>query len=198
MGNKIPTLLQLANIQSIKLKTQKAALILIDFQQEYVSGKLVLGNMGTQSIAAAKKTLDFARQHQMPIFHIIHIAPPNSAIFAAKSENIEIVRELKPMDGEYIIEKTLPSAFDNTTLNEQLVQLNITQILVAGFMSHMCVSTTVRAALPLQYDVILCEDACATRNLSLNGEVISAEQLHKATIAALQDRFATIIKSNNL
>ena len=57
----------------------------------------------------------------------------------------------------------------------------------------MCVDTTVRAAMDYGYQVKLVADACATMDLKMNGEVIPAETVHKAFIAALDGVFATIV-----
>jgi hypothetical protein len=65
---------------------------------------------------------------------------------------------------------------------------------VGGFMTHMCVSSTVRAALDLGYGCTVVGNACATRDLlDCQGEVVSAAELHRAELAALGDRFAVVI-----
>ena len=60
-------------------------------------------------------------------------------------------------------------------------------------MTHMCVDTTVRAAMDYGYQVKLVADACATMDLKRNGETIPAEIVHKTFIAALDGVFATIV-----
>ena len=62
-----------------------------------------------------------------------------------------------------------------------------------GMMTHMCVDTTVRAAMDHGYSVKLAADACATKDLEINGEIIPAETVQKTFIAALKGVFATII-----
>ena len=85
-----------------------------------------------------------------------------------------------------------PNAFAGTDLAAELGAPG-QSILVAGFMTHMCVSSTVRAALDLGYPATVAADACATRDLPLiDGGVISAADLHAAELAALADRFAAI------
>ena len=63
----------------------------------------------------------------------------------------------------------------------------------SGMMTHMCVDTTVRAAMDYGCQVKPVADACTTMDLELNGEVIPAETVHKAFIAALDGVFATIV-----
>ena len=61
-------------------------------------------------------------------------------------------------------------------------------------MTHMCVSSTVRAALDLGYRCSVVAGACATRDLPDGaGGVIAANQLQRAELAALADRFATVL-----
>lgn len=60
-------------------------------------------------------------------------------------------------------------------------------------MTHMCVSSTARAALDLGYRVTVAGDAAATRDLpDPSGGVISADALHRAALAELGDRFAVV------
>ena len=57
----------------------------------------------------------------------------------------------------------------------------------------MCVDTTVRAAMDHGYTVTLVADACATMDLTINGEVIPAETVQKTYIASLAGIFAEIV-----
>ena len=60
-------------------------------------------------------------------------------------------------------------------------------------MSHMCVDTTVRAAMDHGYDVTLVANACATMDLTINGETIPADTVQKTYIASLAGIFAKIV-----
>ncbi len=67
-------------------------------------------------------------------------------------------------------------------------------LVVAGFMSHMCVSSTVRGALDFDYRCSVVAGACATRDPpDGTGGMIAADQLQRAELAALADRFATVL-----
>lgn len=78
-------------------------------------------------------------------------------------------------------------------LDAYLKSLQIDTLIVCGMMTHMCVDTTVRAAMDYGYRVKLVADACATMDLELNGENIPADTVHKAFITALDGAFATIV-----
>ena len=83
--------------------------------------------------------------------------------------------------------------FLETDLDAYLKSLKVDTLIVCGMMTHMCVDTTVRAAMDYGYQVKLVADACATRDLELNGETLPAETVQKAFIAALDGVFATIV-----
>jgi nicotinamidase-related amidase len=94
-----------------------------------------------------------------------------------------------------VVEKGLPNAFAGTGLDALLKDLGRSTIVVAGFMTHMCVSSTVRAALDLGYRAVVVGDATATRSLPAPGGhgVVDAAALQAASLAALGDRFAIVV-----
>jgi nicotinamidase-related amidase len=74
------------------------------------------------------------------------------------------------------------------------------QLIVAGFQTHMCISSTVRAALDLGYRTTVIADAAATRDLPdpTGGPAFAAAELHRAALAGLADRFAIVAKLADL
>ena len=92
-----------------------------------------------------------------------------------------------------------PNAFHGTELQALIKSAGKQQIIFAGFMSHMCVSSSVRAAFDLGFENFVCHDACATRDLpSVTGQVITASTVHDSAMAALQDRFAALVATDKL
>jgi nicotinamidase-related amidase len=61
----------------------------------------------------------------------------------------------------------------------------------------MCVDATARAAADLGFQVIVAEDACATRDLQYGDTTIPAEQVHKAFLAALT-WYGRVMKSDEI
>jgi nicotinamidase-related amidase len=105
-----------------------------------------------------------------------------------------IAPEVAPKDGEAVIIKAMPNSFAGTNLQEVLQAIGRKQLIVAGFMTHMCVSTTVRAAVDFGYMSTIVANACATRDLpDGEGGVVTAAELQRAELAALSDRFAIIV-----
>lgn len=193
------TLLELAGGQFNTLDWSNCAVVLIDFQNEYVDGAMPLGDLGASATAKARLLLDKARQDSIPVFHIAHHGQDNDKVFDPLSSKVEIVDSLQPVDNEKKIVKMHPNAFYDTSLQELIKATGKQQIVFAGFMSHMCVSSSVRAAFDLGFESFVCHDACATRDLpDVKGEVIKADEVHNAAMAALQDRFAALVATDEV
>ena len=106
----------------------------------------------------------------------------------------QIAPQVARGDSETMISKELPNAFADTPLHDTLQGLGAKQLIFVGFMTHMCVSASVRAALDLGYRSTIVSGAAATRDLPTpSGGVIDAAHLHDASLAALADRFAIIV-----
>ncbi|MBP6494963.1 MAG: cysteine hydrolase [Psychrobacter sp.] len=193
------TLLGLAGGQFNEIDWSNCAIVMIDFQNEYVDGALPLGNAGSKATVNARLLLDKARNENIPIFHIVHHGQDNDKIFDPLSSKVEIIDSLQPLDDEKTIIKMHPNAFYNTELQTLITSVGKQQIIFAGFMSHMCVSSSVRAAFDLGFESFVCHDACATRDLpSVTGQVITASTVHDSAMAALQDTFAALVATDKL
>ena len=93
-----------------------------------------------------------------------------------------------------MVAKSLPNAFAGTDLDERLRAFGRKELIVGGFMTHMCVSSTVRAALDLGYRCTVVAGATATRDLpDGQGGVVEAGTLQRAELSALSDRFAVVV-----
>jgi len=73
--------------------------------------------------------------------------------------------QVAPAPGEVVLRKRQDDGFDGTALEDVLVRHKVRRIAVAGLLSEMCVSATVRGALARGFHVILVRDAHATYNL---------------------------------
>ncbi|MGY4489157.1 nicotinamidase-related amidase [Bradyrhizobium sp. LM3.2] len=143
------TLLELSGADLNPPKLAEACLVLIDIQNEYRAGPLALPD-AEPAIALAAKLLARARNSGAAIFHIAHKGRAGS-LFDRAADRGAIVAELAPLAGELVIEKELPNAFAGTDLQAQLAASGRKNIVLAGFMTHMCVSSTARAALDLGF-----------------------------------------------
>lgn len=191
------TLLELAGADLNPPKLGDSCLVLIDIQNEYRAGPLALPD-AEPAIAVAAKLLARARQSGAAIFHIAHKGRAGS-LFDREAERGAIVSSLAPLANEPVIEKALPNSFAGTDLQARLAATGRTNIVLAGFMTHMCVSSTARAALDLGLRTTIAADACATRDLpDGRGGALSARTVHEVALAELSDRFAIIAQGEAL
>lgn len=171
----------------------KEALLIIDVQNDYFPGG---ANELVHPLEAEKRIQELiadSRRKGRPVIYIQHFNPPDDTFFLEGTKGAEISERIRPEKGDRIIVKRYPNSFLETGLDACLKSLQVDTLLVCGMMTHMCVDTTVRAAMDYGYRVKLAADACATMDLQLNGETIPAETVHKAFIAALDGVFAEII-----
>lgn len=175
----------------------KQALILVDIQNDYFKGGRHELVSPEQAAIQVKKILTFFREQGWPIYHVRHISTsPSASFFLPDTEGSEFYKDIYPLAGEQIIIKNRPDSFLGTSLKEKLDESGIDMLIICGMMTHMCIDTTVRAAVNYGYSVELIEDACATRDLKRNGNIVKAEQVQNAFMAALDGSFAKVLKAD--
>lgn len=97
------------------------------------------------------------------------------------------------MDTEKVIVKHYPDSFLKTALQNELNKADISELVICGMMSHMCIDTTVRTASSLGYTITLISDACATKDLTWKNEVIPAKVVQNVYMASLNQKFASVL-----
>ena len=171
-----------------------SALIMIDFQNTYREGVMKLDNV-EPAIAEGAKILARAREAGIPIFHIQHDAGAGSP-YDVNEKIGAIADEVAPASGETVIVKNYPSAFVGTDLQKELDAAGVKDLVLAGFMTHMCVNSTARSAFNLGYRPTIIAATTATRDLpGPDGAVVPAATLQSASLAGVADLFA-IVKPN--
>ncbi len=188
------SLLQLANAPLHPSPLAHSVLVIVDAQLEYVAGALPLAGIDA-AIGEARAMLDVARREGVPVIHVVHHSPPGRGAFDRAGPLVAIVPELTPDDGESVIAKTLPNAFGGTDLENRIRETGRRELILAGFMTHVCISTTVRAALDLGFRITVVAGATATRDLPdpLGGPTIPAAEVQRVALAELADRFAIVV-----
>jgi nicotinamidase-related amidase len=191
------TLLELTGADLSPPRLGESCLVLIDIQNEYCAGPLALPG-AEAAIVRAAQLLTRARQSGAAIFHIAHKGR-SGGLFDREAERGAIVAALAPLGAELVIEKALPNSFAGTDLQTRIAATGRKDIVLAGFMTHMCVSSTARAALDLGLRTTIAADACATRDLpDGRGGAIAATTIHDVALAELSDRFAIIAQCDAL
>jgi nicotinamidase-related amidase len=169
------------------------ALILIDIQKDYFSGGRMELVGSIEAAGAAARLLAAFRKASWPVYHIQHIAAqPAATFFLPGTAGIEIHSVVTPLPHEPVITKHYPNSFRETDLLERLKADGVDQLLICGMMTSMCVDATVRAAFDLGFGCTVAKDACATRDLMLDGEAVPAKQVQIAFLAALSTVYAQI------
>lgn len=169
-----------------------SALVMVDCQNTYREGVMQLTHV-EPAILEAKKLLNKARDLGIPIIHIQHDAGPGTP-YDIRAEIGAIADEVAPQNGEAVVVKQYPNAFWHTPLEAQLKSLNIEHIVLAGFMTHMCINSTARGAFNLGFKPTVVASACATRSLvGAEGKVIDAQTMHDSALAAMRDLFAVVV-----
>lgn len=197
------TLLELAGADLSPPPLSEVAVLVIDAQREYVDGHLPLPGVAP-ALASIASLLEAARKANRPVIHVRHKGRAGG-LFDPETANFAFAPEAEPREGETIVEKALPNSFAGTTLGAVLEGLGTKRLVLAGFMTHMCVSATARAALDLGYQSTVLSDASATRDLPdptgpnpTGSTTIAAADLHRAELAALADRFAIVCRTADL
>jgi nicotinamidase-related amidase len=138
------------------------------------------------------------REHNGLHVHIQHISKePDATFFISGDRGTDIHDSVAHFEGEPIVYKHEPNSFLNTNLLELLRSWEVDRVVICGMMTHMCVDATTRAASDLGFEVIVAEDACATRDLEYGGTVVPADHVHKAFLAALES-YGRVMKTEEI
>lgn len=174
------------------------ALLVIDFQNEYFSGKMPIPN-GVHALRNAQRLIAHADRANMPVFHIQHVTPAGSPVFAEDGASVRIHDELQPALHHTVLRKSSVSVFPTTDIDQRLKAAGIDTLIISGLMTHACVAGAARDAVPLGYAVIVAGDACATRDLDdADNGVLPHTVLHRAALASIDDTFGAILSTEQL
>lgn len=162
---------------------EESAAVMIAFQNEYLKGRLALPG-AYPAVNAAKHLLAMARRARRPVLHIAHRGHAGGC-FDPDGECGQFVEGLVPGADEPVIETAFPGVLPPGALRGWLGGTGARSLILAGFMTDVCVSATARAARRLRYRVTVVASACATRGLPgvLGG--VDASDLQAAALAEL-------------
>jgi nicotinamidase-related amidase len=186
------TLRALADLPLQPVCLADSTLVMIDCQNTYTRGVLELEGVQA-ALDQAAALLDRARAAGIPIIHIQHDDGPGS-LYDIGGESGAIVTRVAPRDGEPVVVKNYPNSFVQTDLDERLTAVSASNLVLAGFMTHMCVNSTARGAFNLGYAPTVVAAATATRALpGLGDATVPAAAMQTASLAAMADLFAVVV-----
>jgi len=171
---------------------ERCALVIIDMQRDFLEaggfGDALGNDVGLlrRCIQPLRELLAAARSAGMLVIHTreghrpdladlppakrargnfttgIGDAGPMGRILIRGEAGHDIIAELYPVPGEPVVDKPGKGAFHATDLEKILANRGITQLLVCGVTTEVCVSTTVREANDRGFDCLVVEDCCAS------------------------------------
>ena len=173
---------------------EKPALLLIDVQREYFTRESSLWIPdGPAVLERLQGLLGHARESRTGVVHVQHHEDAGAEVFATGTPMVETMEDVAPADGEPLIVKHLPGAFDGTDLAAVLDGMGTRTVVIAGFVTHMCCDTTAREAQARGYDVVFLTDGTATRDLvGPSGKTVPHMVVHETTLAAQADGFSRL------
>ncbi|NIA70701.1 cysteine hydrolase [Pelagibius litoralis] len=173
------------------------ALVLVDIQNDYFEdGRWPVDKMQAVSANAAR-LLALARDKGQTLVHVRHEIPSDEApFFRPGTPGAEIHAAVAPKEGEPVILKHRPNSFQNTSLRQDLEAKGVTEVVICGATSQMCIDATARAAADFGFAVTVVEDACGAKEQAFNDKTVPAPQVHAAFMAPLAMTYARVVSTD--
>ncbi|WP_405134206.1 isochorismatase family protein [Nocardia sp. NBC_01388] len=193
--NPSATLRDVIGLDNQPPRLSESALILIDYQNTYRTGVMALEG-AEEALAAGARLLERARAAGIPVIHILNDGGVDTP-YDIRAQIGAISDEVAPLPGEPVVIKEFPDSFHATELQKVLQDLGIApdgDLLLAGFMTHMCVTFTAQGAFNLGYRPTVVAETTATRALTApGGSVLPAAALQAASLTTITDLFGTVV-----
>ncbi|MCX5375688.1 cysteine hydrolase family protein [Streptomyces sp. NBC_00091] len=174
-----------------------SVLIMIDFQNTYRTGVMALDG-AEEALAAGARLLERARAAGIPVIHVVNDGGEGTP-YDIRAHIGAISDEVAPAEGEPVVVKQFPNAFHATELEKTLSGLGFgagsgKDLVLAGFMTHMCITFTSEGAFTLGYRPTVVAEATATRALPApDGTVLPASALQAAALTTIHDVFGLVV-----
>ena len=171
----------------------RRALIVIDVQNEYVTGSLPIEYPPVQdSLANIGRAIDAAHAHSVPVIVVQHVESPDASMFARGSHGVALHPVVATRPYDHLIEKTQPSSFAGTGLADWLAEHQIDTLAVVGYMTHNCNVSTVLHASHAAMKVEYLSDATGSLSYENGAGYAGAEEIHRAFAVVMHARFAAV------
>jgi nicotinamidase-related amidase len=175
------------------------ALVLVDIQRDYFPGGAFPLVEPEAAVTAARTVLDTFRATGELVVHVFHVSQgPDASFFRPGTPGLDFHPSVAPAEGEVVLEKHRPNSFIDTGLRDVLDDADVTELVIVGMMSSMCIDSTTRAAHELGYRNTVIADACTAPDLRHGNTVVPGATVHAAFMAALDGSFATVVESGSL
>ena len=168
---------------------ERTALVVIDMQRDFIEKGGFGDSLGNDVarleaiVPATGRLISLFRRNRWPVIHTreahkpdLSDCPPSKIrrgnpslhigevgamgrLLVAGEPGNQIVDDLRPIDGEIVIDKPGKGMFWATGLHERLKLMDITHLVFAGVTTEVCVQTSMREANDRGYECLLVEDA---------------------------------------
>ncbi|MCT6780647.1 isochorismatase family protein [Streptomyces sp. CS7] len=183
------TLRELNGFDATPATLTGSTLILVDFQNTYTRGVMELDGW-QPSLEAAADLLARAREAGTKVVHVINDGGEGTP-YDIRAEIGQIHPAVAPADGEPVVVKQVPNAFHGTDLGEHVPAGQ--DVIIAGWMTHMCVAFTAEGAFLRGNRPTVVADACATRSLPVLRSDLDATQVHHGALATIGDLYGVVV-----
>ncbi|MFE6857528.1 isochorismatase family protein [Nocardia sp. NPDC057668] len=191
MTPRSTTLRDLNGLDRTPATLADATLILVDYQNTYTRGVMELTGWEA-ALDAAADLLARARAAGAAVIHVINDGGVGTP-YDITAEIGRIHPRVAPIEGEPVVVKTAPNGFVGTDLADRVDAAGHDHVVLAGFMTHMCVTFTTEGAFLRGNLPSVVADACATRPLPSVVAEVPAEQLHAAALATIGDLYGVVV-----
>jgi len=173
----------------------RAALLIIDMLNDFVSGPMAC-EAAKVVLPKIRHLLEVARSKKLPVIYICDAHYPGvdaelrlwgpHALVGTKGA--EVVDELKPAEGEYVIKKRRYSGFFETDLDLLLRELKVKRLVLTGLDTSICVRHTAADAFFRGYSLVVPRDAVTTWEPTDNEPALKyLKEIYGAEILTTED-----------
>jgi len=149
----------------------KITIVVIDMINDFVTG--IFKNVRAEKIIpVVRQLLNFARENRVPVVYINDAHLPNVDVefdvwpqhALAGTWGAQMVDELEPKEGDFVLEKRRYSAFQGTGLDQLLRELKVDTLILTGLVTDICIQHTAADAFYRGYKIIVPEDCVEAIN----------------------------------
>lgn len=139
------------------------------------------------------------RASERPVIHVRHDSTEPKSALRPDGPGNALKREATPRPGEPVVGKHVNSAFIGTDLESQLRAAGSDTVVLCGFTTNHCVSTTARMAGNLGFRTYVLSDSTVAFGMrSPSGRQFSADEMHEVGLTELSGEFATIATTDEI
>ncbi|MEN6488197.1 MAG: cysteine hydrolase family protein [Smithella sp.] len=172
------------------------ALLVIDVQNEYFTGKLPVSHP-PDSLNNIIRMIEHSHKKGIPVVVIQHTAPGNdSKTFRKGTAEWNLHPKIAAQKNDHLIEKNLPGSFTGTDLEPWLRERGIDTVVITGYMTQMCCDTTARQSLHAGFSAEFISDATGTLQIENYAGRVTAEELHRAILVTQAMRFSKVMTTD--